>query len=127
MVLTKEQAEREMQIRLAEMNRIVAEMNEIAIAGKIERVEFMGQYLKFGVKRGYTWEDAEVEGGYKCEDVRVLEFIPAASGPLLSEDYWSYSSFRCWPSDGQKRWLDGDGPEKIRTSYAEEADGIYDE
>ena len=90
--------EQQIQKLLAEMVGIVDVMNDVAKQACIDRVEFMGGYFHF-----------------------CTNGTPAASGPVFNQEYWSASSFGCWPSDEQRTWMYGpDRKDWPRTSYEDE-------
>lgn len=79
---------------LSEMRSITDVIADLAYEHGIDFVDFMGSMIKFGITRH----------SYKTgEDV----FVPAVSGPIISNEYWNSSSFECWPSEEQRRWLYG--------------------
>lgn len=115
----KTEVEQKVQRLLAQMHEAISVLNDLAIEHRIECLQFMGYQLHFGVRQGHRWEDEDNVGNGYTSNPRFLEFLPAAKGPVLNDEYWSYSSFRCWPTEDQLDWLYGDGP-RPKTDYDEE-------
>jgi hypothetical protein len=80
----EDDSEKQIQILLARMTDIVNQINAIACRESIDRVEFMGGFLHF------------------CTDG-----TPAVGGPIFNTEWWSASSFDCWPTDEQRTWMYG--------------------
>ena len=119
MVLTNEQVLQRMQELLADLKNTIDVMNDLAIENRIERVEFMGQYIHFGTVFIADYVRGP-DGHYDWSD---RKFVPAAKGPVINEDYWSASSFNCYPSLPAREWMFGDDPLKWRkTDHEMEAD-----
>lgn len=83
--MTKEEAQRELQAKLAEMNRIALEMCELGLQAGIDHVDFLGHQIRFAI-------DGE-SSHYRT--------------PRITDAEWRSSSFGCYPSDGDWEWFHG--------------------
>lgn len=115
--MTKEEAHQRMQELLTQSRALINEMAAVARVGCIERVDFMGSYIHFG-KRFDAEFALNPDGSSDYTREIGGTYVPAASGPMLNDQYWSASSFDCWPTDEMRSWLFGDDPSSYRrTDY----------
>lgn len=112
--MSSDDPKEQMQGLLLELQELVGRMADVAERGGIERVPFLGENIHFGRTLGGHYDyrrDKWIDGRY----------LRAVNGPIVSNEYWSASSFDCWPSDEQREWLFGpDVTTWPRTSYNDE-------
>lgn len=118
--MSSEEGNRRVQELLAEASRVFLELASVAHVNCIERIEFMGQYVHFGTAFDQDYaSDANGRPNYSRKVGGV--YVPAVKGPVMNEEYWSASSFDCWPSVGMMEWMFGDDPAKWRrTDYSDD-------
>lgn len=84
----REEAQRDLQCKLAEMNRIAAEICEIGLRAGVDCVDFLGHQIRFAID------------GEPAHD---------RSARITAKE-WSSSSFGCYPSDEDWEWFHGPNP-----------------
>lgn len=117
-----EEKQRKLQELLARLNSDIEVLNDFALENGLERIEFLGSYIHFGTSFGGSYTvgpDGRMDYSQRVGEV----FMPAAKGPIVNENYWSTSSFDCWPEEYQMIWMFGDDPSKWRkTDYQRDDD-----
>ena len=122
MVLSKEQVEQRIQGLLSILTEDLKVVSDFAVQHGIERIPFMGGYIHFGRRFDGDWvrkPDMQID----WDRGKVGEtYIPAVKGPIVNGEFWSASTYDCWPDDSFRTWLFGDDPDVWRrTDY--ELDG----
>lgn len=109
----KQEVNFRMQELLSHITHAMQELRKIAVENEVERIEFMGGYMHFGTSFDQEWSrELGYHGG---------TYEAAVGGPVFNNEYWSASSFECWPSREQREWMWGTDPNAWRrTGYEEE-------
>lgn len=96
--MNKDEANRRIQELLVEMRSIVDVIRDIAVGHDIEKVEFLGAEIEFGVDFERSWAYERDSIGY----------VPAVGGPIIDPDYWRPSSWYCHKVGKERMvWLYG--------------------
>lgn len=110
--------QRKMQELLVHLTETIDIMNDVALENHIARVDFMGTCLVFGT----DWDDDSWASDWlkKRANIRT-NFSPLPAGPAMTDEYWSASTFSCWPNDKQKTLVFGTDETKWpKTSYEDD-------
>ncbi len=106
-----------MQELLVQLHETIDVMNDVALENHIDRVDFMGTCLVFGT----NWDDDSWTTDWLKRSVGATKFSPLPAGPTMTDEYWSVSTFSCWPNDKQKTLVFGTDPANWpKTSYEDD-------